>query len=168
MCSGVLSSALWHLHLHGISLHCVHGHGALRWTLDTAAALELHAESPALACASTSSSSPSGADGAAAAALWTLDSARAAAGAAASGADGAAAAALWTLDSARAAAGAAAGATSGAVAAAAGTLGTTAPIELDDDSGALASALAFNLGMFALVSARLAFRLGVFLWYPGL
>ena len=51
MCSGVLSSALWHLHLHGIILQCVHGHGALHWTLDTAAALELDAESPALACA---------------------------------------------------------------------------------------------------------------------
>ena len=51
MCSGVLSSALWHLHLYGISLHCVPGHGALHWTLDTAAALELDAESPALACA---------------------------------------------------------------------------------------------------------------------
>ena len=43
MCSGVLSSALWHLHNHGISLHCVHGHGALHWTLDTAAVLELDA-----------------------------------------------------------------------------------------------------------------------------
>ena len=51
MCVGVLSSALRHLHRHGISVHCVHVHGALHWTLDTAAALELDAESPALACA---------------------------------------------------------------------------------------------------------------------
>ena len=50
MCSDVLSSALWHLHLHGICEHCVHGHGTPHGTLDTGAALELDVPPPGSVC----------------------------------------------------------------------------------------------------------------------
>ena len=45
-----MSSALRHLHFHGMRKHCVHGHGTPHGTLDTGAALELDVPPPGSVC----------------------------------------------------------------------------------------------------------------------